>query len=67
MPKMKNHAGAKKRIKITKNGKIKWKRVGLKHLLTPMSAKKGRALKKAKVIGPETTTAKLIKTYLPYK
>ncbi|HOJ85533.1 MAG TPA: bL35 family ribosomal protein, partial [Elusimicrobiales bacterium] len=44
---MKNHSGAKKRIKVTKTGKIKWKRSGLRHLLTPMSAKRGRNLKKA--------------------
>ncbi|MEF3279856.1 MAG: 50S ribosomal protein L35 [Elusimicrobiota bacterium] len=67
MPKMKNHSGAKKRIKITKTGKIKWKKAGLRHLLTPMSAKRGRRLKKSKIIGSENVKAKLIKTYLPYE
>lgn len=67
MPKMKNHSGAKKRIKITKTGKIKWKRSGLRHLLTPMSAKRGRNLKKPKVLESNSQKAKLIKTYLPYE
>lgn len=67
MPKMKNHSGAKKRIKVTKNGKLKWKRPGLRHLLTPMSAKRGRRLRKARITESSTKTAKLIKTYLPYE
>lgn len=67
MPKMKNHSGAKKRIKITKTGKIKCKKSGLRHLLTPMSAKRGRNLKKHKTIESNDFKAKLVKTYLPYK
>jgi len=67
MPKMKNHSGAKKRIKITKTGKLKWKKSGLRHLLTPMSAKRGRNLKKSKILESNSTKAKLIKTYLPYE
>ncbi|MGC8867813.1 MAG: 50S ribosomal protein L35 [Elusimicrobiales bacterium] len=66
MPKMKTHSGAKKRLKVTASGKIKWKKCGLRHLLTPMSASKGRSLRKPKVIGANTTTAKILKTYIPY-
>jgi large subunit ribosomal protein L35 len=67
MPKIKNHSGAKKRIKITKNGKLKWKKSGLRHLLTPMSAKRGRNLRKAKIIESSDFKAKIIKRYLPYE
>ncbi len=66
MPKMKNHKGASKRIKITKNGKVMWKKCGLRHLLTPMSNKRGRSLRKPKVVESSSFQAKLIKTYLPY-
>lgn len=66
MPKMKTHSGAKKRLKITANGKIKWKKCGLRHLLTPMSSSKGRELRKPKIISSSSANAKALKTYLPY-
>ncbi len=66
MPKMKTHSGAKKRLKVSASGKIKWKKCGLRHLLTPMSASKGRNLRKPKVIESSSTTAKILKTYIPY-
>lgn len=66
MPKMKTHSGAKKRLKVTARGKIKWKKCGLRHLLTPMSASKGRALRKPKIVSSSHTNAKNLKTYLPY-
>ncbi|MCX7905647.1 MAG: 50S ribosomal protein L35 [Elusimicrobiales bacterium] len=66
MPKMKTHSGAKKRLKITASGKIKWKKCGLRHLLTPMSASKGRKLRKPKIIESSSTIAKSLKTRLPY-
>ena len=34
MPKMKTHRGAKKRFKVTKNGKVISKSCGISHLLT---------------------------------
>ena len=64
MPKMKTHSGAKKRFKVTKSGKIKHKKAGLRHLLTGMSANRGRRLKKMEVLSPVET--KLIKKYMPY-
>lgn len=66
MPKLKTHSGAKKRLKVTKSGKIKWKKCGLRHLLTPMSASKGRNLRKPKIVEPNSTIAKYLKTYIPY-
>ena len=46
MPKLKTHSGCKKRMKKTKNGKIKRRKAGAGHLLTQKSAKKKRQLKK---------------------
>ena len=46
MPKLKTHSGAKKRFKLTSKGKVKYKKAGLRHLLTGMSANRGRRLKK---------------------
>ena len=66
MPKMKTHSGAKKRLKITAKGKIKWKKCGLRHLLTPMSSSKNRDLRKPKIVEASNTNAKLLKTRLPY-
>ncbi len=64
MPKMKTHSGAKKRFKVTKCGKVKHKKAGLRHLLTGMSSNRGRRLKKMDVLDPGET--KVIKKYLPY-
>lgn len=64
MPKLKNHSGAKKRFKRTAKGKWKYKRAGLRHLLTPMSAKRGRFLRKPDTLND--TDGKTIRRYLPY-
>ncbi|MFA6091335.1 MAG: 50S ribosomal protein L35 [Elusimicrobiota bacterium] len=45
MPKIKSHSGAKKRFLKTASGKWKFKRAGLRHLLTPMPSKTGRSLR----------------------
>jgi large subunit ribosomal protein L35 len=65
MPKIKSHSGAKKRFKITAGGKVKHKKAGLRHLLTDMSANRGRRLKKLEIV--TGAKAKLIKTILPYR
>jgi len=67
MPKLKTHSGAKKRLKVTKKGKLKWKKSGLMHLLTPMSAKRGRNLRKPKILEASSTNTKTLKRYLPYE
>jgi len=61
---MKTHSGAKKRFKITRCGKVKHKKAGLRHLLTGMSANRGRRLKKMEILNPRET--RLIKKYMPY-
>lgn len=65
MPKLKTHSGAKKRFKVTATGKVLYKKAGLRHLLTGMSANRGRRLKKIKTIGE--TEERMIKKILPYK
>lgn len=64
MPKMKTHSGAKKRFKRTATGKFKFKRAGKRHLLTPMSAKQGRSLRKAAVLNDVESEA--LRRFLPY-
>ena len=45
--KNKNHSGAKKRFKLTKNGLIKYTKSGRRHLLTKKSAKTKRVMRKS--------------------
>jgi large subunit ribosomal protein L35 len=44
MPKMKTHSGAKKRFKITANGKVKGRHSFTSHILEKKSAKRKRRL-----------------------
>lgn len=44
MPKMRTHSGAKKRFKITGNGKIKRAKAYRRHLLTSKTRKRKRNL-----------------------
>lgn len=46
MPKLKTHSGAKKRFKLTKNGKIKRAQANRRHILTKKSTKRKRSLRK---------------------
>lgn len=46
MPKMKTHRGAAKRFKVTKKGKVKFRRGYRNHLLTHKSSKHKRRLRK---------------------
>ena len=64
MPKLKSHSGAKKRFKFTKTGKVKYKKQGLRHLLTGMSSNRGRKLCKSGML--DKTQVKAIKKALPY-
>ncbi len=50
MPKMKTHSGAKKRYRVTGSGLLKFKRAGMRHILTKMSTKRKRNLRKAGTI-----------------
>lgn len=67
MPKIKSHSGAKKRFTKTASGKWKHRKAGLRHLLTPMSAKAGRNLRTANVLEANSSESKVLNLYLPYK
>ena len=59
MPKMKSNRAAKKRFKVTGNGKIKREKAYRSHILTKKSSKRKRQLGKATLVSvPETRTAK---------
>lgn len=45
MPKMKGHSGAKKRFRISKNGRIKIAHQGKNHILTKKSSKRKMGLR----------------------
>jgi len=48
MPKQKTNKSAKKRFKLSANGKLSYKKSGIKHINTHMSSKRKRQLR-----GPE--------------
>ncbi len=64
MPKMKTRRSAAKRYKITANGKIKYKKQGLRHILTKKGAKRKRNLRKAGILSP--AEQKRAHVLLPY-
>ncbi|MFA5138066.1 MAG: 50S ribosomal protein L35 [Elusimicrobiota bacterium] len=64
MPKLKSHSGAKKRFKRTATGKWVHKQAGLRHILTPMSSKRGRHLRKQAILN--NTDGKTMQRFLPY-
>jgi len=51
MPKMKPHKGVRKRVKVTKSGKIKRGQAWHKHLMTHKSSNRRRRLKRAVIAG----------------
>ncbi len=67
MPKIKTHTGAKKRFKVTKNGKIKHAHAFKSHLLNGhgKTTKRKRGLRKADYA--DKTNVKAIKLLVPYK
>ncbi|RDV39675.1 50S ribosomal protein L35 [Bradymonadaceae bacterium TMQ3] len=62
MSKMKTHRGAAKRFKMTKSGKVKYRRGFRAHILTKKSSKRKRHLRKDGYIHPadEPRVKKLI-------
>lgn len=42
MPKLKTHSGTKRRVRVTKNGKVLVRRAGANHLLQKKSASRKR-------------------------
>lgn len=66
MPKLKTHSGAKKRFKLTKNGKVKRAHCNKRHLLNGhgKDTKRKRNLRHS-AVAEKTTTAR-VKRLLPY-
>ncbi len=65
MPKMKTHSGAKKRFKVSKNGKIKRAHAYRSHILNKKSTKRKRGLRKGTYA--DASNAPTIKLLIPYK
>ncbi|WP_052669753.1 50S ribosomal protein L35 [Nitriliruptor alkaliphilus] len=52
MPKQKTHSGAKKRFRVTRNGKVMVRRKNRKHLLEKKSASRKRRLQGEAELAP---------------
>ncbi len=65
MPKIKTHSGAKKRFKISKNGKVIRAHANKSHILTKKTTKRTRNLRKTSVA--DKTNVKQVKRLVPYK
>jgi len=64
MPKMKTRKSAAKRYSVTGSGKVKYKKQGLRHILTKKSTKRKRNLRHAGVLSKAETEK--AKSLLPY-
>ncbi|MDZ7672780.1 MAG: 50S ribosomal protein L35 [Halanaerobiales bacterium] len=65
MPKLKTHKGIKKRVKVTKNGKLKRRKAFKSHILTKKTSKRKRQLRKSEMM--DKTYQKRYKQLLPYE
>ena len=65
MPKQKTHSGAKKRFKLTKNGKVKRAHANKSHILNKKTTKRKRALRKGAYA--DVSNAPVLKKLIPYK
>ncbi len=66
MPKQKTNKSAKKRYKISANGKVSYKKSGIKHINAHMSAKRKLRLRRPEgSVGPEQMEN--VKSMFPYK
>ncbi|MBI3990936.1 MAG: 50S ribosomal protein L35 [Candidatus Omnitrophica bacterium] len=64
MPKIKTRNGVAKRFKFTATGKVKYKKSGLRHLLSGKNPRRKIKLKRPATL--TRTETKLIKKLLPY-
>ena len=65
MPKIETHTGAKKRFKLTKNGKVVRGDVYKRQILNKKSTKRKRNLRKTSIA--DVTNTAQIKRLIPYK
>ncbi len=64
MPKMKTKKSASKRYHITGTGKVRYKKQGLRHILTKKNAKRKRRLRLSSTLSP--VEEKRVKQLMPY-
>ena len=64
MPKMKTRRAAAKRYSYTGSGKIKYKKQGLRHILTKKSTKRKRKLRKTGILSK--AEMKRVRVLMPY-
>ena len=65
MPKMKSKRSAAKKFSLTGTGKVKYKKMNLRHILTKKAAKRKRNLRASGILS-EADTARVRKQLLPY-
>ena len=65
MPKIKTHSGAKKRFKLSKNGKVIRAHANKSHILNKKTTKRKRNLRKT--VTADVTNVAKIKKMIPYK
>ena len=65
MPKIKTHSGAKKRFKLSKNGKVIRAHANKSHILNKKTAKRKRGRRKTTVA--DKTNVAQVKRLVPYK
>ena len=64
MPKLKSHSGAKKRFKLTKNGKVKRGHAFRSHILTKETTKTTRGYRQPSYV--DSTNVATVKKMMPY-
>ncbi|MFA5446717.1 MAG: 50S ribosomal protein L35 [Sphaerochaeta sp.] len=64
MPKMKTRKAVAKRFKVSSGGKVKYKKQGLRHILTKKSSKRKAHLRATGILSD--VEAKRVKSMLPY-
>ena len=64
MPKMKTKKSASKRFSLTGTGKVKYKKMNLRHILTKRSPKRKMHLRHAGILSEDS--ARIRKQQLPY-
>lgn len=64
MQKLKTNKGARKRLKLTKKGKVIRYKPGKRHILTSKTSKRKRKMRRGTVL--EGMEAKIMKKLLPY-
>ena len=65
MPKMKSKRSAAKKFSLTGTGKVKYKKMNLRHIMTKKASKRKRNLRASGILS-EADAARVRKQLLPY-